>query len=238
MSRCVRASARCGSLAILVAGALLVALPARADTTTWNFDLTTQGQDVLWTTPTAVCTVADEYDTFYEVTLVEVTVSYMSITFGPFDITDQIPPDALTGSDTFPGPPPFTVHDDWVVYPEPPEPPGVEAHVFIGVNAGGYGQVAVTDVYLGTVEYDLGWPFGVVQVQIESIRVAGYVQVTPLLLGDLNGDDTVGLSDLAILLAHYGTPSGASYADGDLNGDGDVDLSDLATLLSNYGLSC
>ena len=55
---------------------------------------------------------------------------------------------------------------------------------------------------------------------------------------DLNGDRVVNLSDLAILLAHYGLASGASYADGDVNGDGKVDLSDLAALLARYGSTC
>lgn len=56
--------------------------------------------------------------------------------------------------------------------------------------------------------------------------------------GDVNGDQTVDLSDLAILLAHFGTPSGATLADGDLDGDGDVDLADLALHLANFGGSC
>ena len=46
------------------------------------------------------------------------------------------------------------------------------------------------------------------------------------------------LADLAQLLAHYGTTSGATYEDGDLDGDGDVDLGDLAALLAEYGSSC
>ncbi len=45
----------------------------------------------------------------------------------------------------------------------------------------------------------------------------------------------VDLSDLAQLLAHYGTTSGATYADGDIDEDGDVDLTDLAALLAMYG---
>jgi photosystem II stability/assembly factor-like uncharacterized protein len=53
--------------------------------------------------------------------------------------------------------------------------------------------------------------------------------------GDLDGDGDVDLSDLATLLAHYGTAAGATYEDGDLDGDGDVDLADLAALLSVYG---
>jgi hypothetical protein len=56
--------------------------------------------------------------------------------------------------------------------------------------------------------------------------------------GDLNYDGVVDLSDLAQLLAHYGTTGGAEYEDGDLDGDGDVDLADLAALLGVYGTTC
>jgi hypothetical protein len=63
------------------------------------------------------------------------------------------------------------------------------------------------------------------------------VWVTPVIPGDLDGDDDVDLTDLAVLLAHYGTDV-VPGEDGDLDGDGDVNLSDLAILLSNYGLSC
>jgi hypothetical protein len=56
--------------------------------------------------------------------------------------------------------------------------------------------------------------------------------------GDLDGDNDVDLADLAQLLGHYGTTSGAAYEDGDLDGDGDVDLSDLAALLGVYGTTC
>ena len=62
--------------------------------------------------------------------------------------------------------------------------------------------------------------------------------ITVRLLGDLDYDADVDLSDLAQLLGHYGMTSGATYEDGDLDGDEDVDLSDLASLLSVYGTSC
>ncbi|MCA9243457.1 MAG: hypothetical protein KDA32_05855 [Phycisphaerales bacterium] len=55
--------------------------------------------------------------------------------------------------------------------------------------------------------------------------------------GDLNGDNMVDLSDLASLLAHFGT-SGVSRADGDLDGNGTVDLADLAALLAHFGEVC
>lgn len=57
-------------------------------------------------------------------------------------------------------------------------------------------------------------------------------------LGDLDGDGLIGLSDLALFLSNFGTPSGATREQGDFDGDGDVDLTDLALLLSVFGTPC
>lgn len=56
--------------------------------------------------------------------------------------------------------------------------------------------------------------------------------------GDLDGDGSVGIGDLALLLSHFGTPGGAEPGDGDFDVDGDVDLSDLTVLLSVFGSLC
>jgi hypothetical protein len=56
--------------------------------------------------------------------------------------------------------------------------------------------------------------------------------------GDLDGNGSVDLADLAILLANYGATSGVGYRDGDLDEDGDIDLSDLSALLAVYGDTC
>lgn len=56
--------------------------------------------------------------------------------------------------------------------------------------------------------------------------------------GDLDGDLTVGISDLTTLLSNFGTPGGATMQEGDLDGDGDVDITDLAALLSVFGAVC
>jgi hypothetical protein len=71
---------------------------------------------------------------------------------------------------------------------------------------------------------------------IDDVEIWGAGDIEPI-PGDLDGDGDVDLEDLATLLAHYGTPSGATYEDGDLDGDGDVDLVDLSGLLANYGHS-
>ena len=68
-----------------------------------------------------------------------------------------------------------------------------------------------------------------------TVSDIGAVYFDQGIVGDLDGDGQVDLSDLAQLLAHYGTTSGALPEEGDLDGDGDVDLSDLAALLANYG---
>lgn len=57
-------------------------------------------------------------------------------------------------------------------------------------------------------------------------------------LGDVDTDGSAGLSDLSILLAHFGTGDGALYAEGDLDGDADVDLNDLSLLLTRFGRPC
>lgn len=52
--------------------------------------------------------------------------------------------------------------------------------------------------------------------------------------GDINGDDHVNISDLAILAGNWGKTS-MNYAQGDLNGDGKVNISDLSILADYYG---
>ncbi len=99
----------------------------------------------------------------------------------------------------------------------------------------GDGQLSLTDPYnVADSPIIITW-----QAEDECGNLSSDVTtITVLLLGDLDYDADVDLADLAQLLAHYGTTSGAVYEDGDLDDDGDVDLSDLAALLSVYGTSC
>lgn len=64
--------------------------------------------------------------------------------------------------------------------------------------------------------------------------VSDAVAVTAdVLVGDIDMNNVVDLSDLGILLAAFETND-----EGDLDGDGDTDLADLGALLANFGLSC
>ena len=52
--------------------------------------------------------------------------------------------------------------------------------------------------------------------------------------GDLDGNGTVNLTDLSILLSNWNR-TGASVSQGDLDGNGTVNLTDLSMLLTNWG---
>jgi hypothetical protein len=57
---------------------------------------------------------------------------------------------------------------------------------------------------------------------------------TPTKPGDLNGDLSINLSDLSILLANFGK-NNQTRSTGDITGDGMINLSDLSSLLANFG---
>lgn len=66
-------------------------------------------------------------------------------------------------------------------------------------------------------------------------QVSGSVDLTFFLLGDLNGDRSIGFDDLITLARHYGATD-ATYEMGDIDGDGTVGFNDLVLLARNYGL--
>ena len=56
------------------------------------------------------------------------------------------------------------------------------------------------------------------------------------LLGDLDGDDSVGITDLLILLSRWGPcPDPPDECPADLDLDGSVGVLDLLNLLANWG---
>lgn len=63
----------------------------------------------------------------------------------------------------------------------------------------------------------------------------GAWQIRGLIPGDVDGDGSVGLDDLALLLSDFGCATAGCEAD--VNGDGIVDISDLAVLLANFGFA-
>ncbi|MCH8316682.1 MAG: hypothetical protein IIA64_11980 [Planctomycetes bacterium] len=54
-------------------------------------------------------------------------------------------------------------------------------------------------------------------------------------LGDLDGDGSVGVKDLLLLLGNWGLCPPKGDCPADLNGDGSVGVADLLILLGNWG---
>jgi hypothetical protein len=71
--------------------------------------------------------------------------------------------------------------------------------------------------------------FGLVGILIWK----SFAAPNPNLPSDLNGDNTVNITDLSILLSDYGTTN----SNADINSDGAVNILDLSALLSHYGQS-
>jgi hypothetical protein len=65
------------------------------------------------------------------------------------------------------------------------------------------------------------------------ILIKSFAAPNPNLPGDLNGDNTVNIQDLSILLSNYNTANTSA----DINNDGTVNVLDLSILLSHYGQS-
>ena len=65
------------------------------------------------------------------------------------------------------------------------------------------------------------------------ILLRTFASPNPNLPGDLNGDNTVGITDLSILLSNYNTTNPTA----DINLDGTVNILDLSILLSHWGQS-
>ncbi|MEX0641179.1 MAG: lamin tail domain-containing protein, partial [Pirellulales bacterium] len=108
----------------------------------------------------------------------------------------------------------FSFEDDW--YPETDGP----GYSLVIVN-----PLGETDAW----DDRLGWR--------ASFEFNGSPGEKDLMQGDVNEDNRVDLTDLAILQMHFGTPSDATRSQGDLNRDGAVTRYDVAILARNYGRS-
>ncbi len=227
-------SKHCCAAAIVTLVALAFSTHIARAAETWPFDLSTTGNDAYWTSATAVDPTADAFEIQWEIALVEVTVRYLFFDY-TLDVTNQIPPEQRVGAQFVYGPPPVEAFNSDIVYPDPPQPPAVRAHVAIGLLADGHGYVYVTNVFLGTTQVEIP-PFGLVTVTIRRVRVAGTVWAAAIDLtpGDLNCDGAVNFDDIdPFVLALTGQAAyetafpNCRWHHGDINRDGAVNFDDI-----------
>jgi hypothetical protein len=110
----------------------------------------------------------------------------------------------------------------------------MSADMFMEINGKGRGHMTVTNVWLGTVIVDMGWPFGEQEVQLDRVYMDGAIDVTPITppcAEDVNGDAVVDVTDLLEVIANWGEPGGPS----DVTGDGTVNVSDLLAIVAAWG---
>ena len=228
-------------LAVVATAATLWLAPSSfADTENWDFDITTSGENVFYNSPTPVDPAALRYAATTEISLIEVNITFIG-TF-TIDVTDQLELDELTGVRVIDGPAPTTVFDEQVLYPEPPEDPGIAADITLELDADGFGSLSAVDITLDTVEVDIPG-FGLQNVAINSLRVAGNVIITPIPAGDTTLDGRVDLADLLQVIGNWGsscpTPDCPDTpCPGDANGDCVVNLADLLAVIGNWGTGC
>jgi len=183
-------------LCLFVFAAFAPTAAAALNPVAWQIDVSTTGQDVFWTSPTAVTPGLALYDWSYEITKVTARVTV----FGEQDITDQIG-DARMGGGTEPGVP-FVLLDEFVQE----DTSGSSANFRIEVDAGGFGKLSVTDVTLGSY-------FG---FRIERVDVEAAVSLLGIPHGDYDRDGDVDMDDYLVWKNDFGSTI-------NLNADGNRD---------------
>jgi hypothetical protein len=213
--------------------ALLSHQAVAGGTTSWNFDESTSGEDVFWTSPSPVADDAPRYAVGIEVSTVEVTVTFLGLPF-VYDATADLPPEQLGGSTIEIGPPPIVASTP-IVFPDPPEPTSIALTLtFETPNADGFGTFAITDITFGTVTVDIPI-FGTQTLPIDSIRAAGTLSLRPLgIPADVNDDGFVNFDDLLLVLAGWGACPANQACFSDASGDGMTGFDDLIIVLSNW----
>jgi hypothetical protein len=220
------------NITLLVATAL--ALPNFGGTTHWEFSENTTGNEIHWMSSTSVDPNADQYEYQYEITYVAVDVIFLGRVIGPNDVTDQLDPDLLLGTGVENGPAPILLMDESLEADADDDAEiDVAAHFYMHINGKGFGQVDVTDVFLGDVLVDTGWPFGWQNLEIDRIYMNGYINITPVSVvcpEDTNGDGMVNVTDILAAIGNWG-----GSGEGDVDGSGTVDVTDLLAIVGAWG---
>ena len=216
----------------LITVATLAVLSSATWAAAWEANLVTHGEDVFWTSPTAVEPTTPHYFLAAEIERVAVEFTYFGFPF-EYDVTNEIPPEYLSNQGLYDGPPPIVLIDEPLQYPEPPEPAGVAADLHVALAVDGYAEASATNVVLGTVTVEIPG-FGQHTVQIDGIQLTVNLSATPLPLGDVNCDGAVNFADIDPFVLALTDPLtyAQSYPEcdsllGDVNDDGALNFGDI-----------
>jgi hypothetical protein len=213
--------------------AMIVALPASAGTVHWTFSESTTGDDIHWMSSTTTDPQADQIDYVMDITYVGVDVWFLGILWHE-EVTSEIDPKLLHGEDIIDGPAPFIMLDESIEADADSDGTiDVIAHMLAQVNGKGHGQLDITNVYLGDVMVDTGFPFGWELLEIDRIYLDGQMDVTEIYLpcpADIDNDGAVDVTDILITIGNWG-----GSGEGDVDGDGIVSVSDILLIVGAWG---
>ena len=213
--------------------AMIVALPASAGTVHWSFSESTTGEDIHWLSKTTTDPQADQIDYVMDITYVGVDVWFLGVLWHE-DVTSEIDPKLLHGEDVVDGPAPFIMLDESIEADADSDGTiDVIAHMLAQVNGKGRGQLDITNVYLGDVWVDTGFPFGWELLEIDRIYMDGQMDVTEIYLpcpADIDNDGAVDVTDILITIGNWG-----GSGEGDVDGDGVVSVSDILLIVGAWG---
>jgi hypothetical protein len=204
------------------------------DFESWPWSMSTSGEDAYWESPGLIRTDAESYYVEQIAETAFVTIEYLGIEFGPVDASDQIPTEYYNA--IVDGPCPTTFATAWFVTPEPPAAVTISFDTTTDLYEDGLCSVLIHNITLGTADYDLGWPFGTVTVNLTHLEYEGVVNMTASgasCVGDLDGSGDVGANDLLAILADWGDCG--DTCTGDANGDGIADVEDLLLVIGAFG---
>ena len=211
------------------------------DSVNWDFSVTTVGENIYWQGSTPIANDGEYYEMLYTVNSATVYVSYAGFVFGPYDVTDMIPPDVIVTWQPSAGPAPLDFGWYEVVTPEDQDPPSLAYDWIVEIDSDGMVSWRGENAYLGQAEYDLGWPWGTVTVQVEEGTINANLEIYKVenpCYEDIDGSGTVDVSDLLILIGNWGTCGECvDEIPGDVTYDDIVDVTDLLMVVGAWG-SC
>lgn len=218
---------------VMIVGCALIEPP---DSGSWTFSSTSRGENFSWTSPAPIRADGGHYEMLFTVNSANVMVSYIGIPFGPIDVTDMIPADSLETWRSSSGPCPLDFGWIEVIFPEDQFPSSLSYDWIVEINGKGYVTYRMENVFTGQADYDLGWPWGTVTVNIESGTIIGLLNidlVTAPCYGDIDGDGVVDVVDLLEVIGNWGFCIGCPA---DTNQDDMVDVTDLLLIVGSCGL--
>ncbi|MGD9635824.1 MAG: hypothetical protein AB7G28_23550 [Pirellulales bacterium] len=181
-----------------------------ANPVSWKVALSTTGNDVFWTSPTAIDLGYPEYDWSFEITKLNANVFIL----GDRDLLSSL--ESTSGSGTS-GELPISLYDDLISEPIT----GSNAHIKIEVDSQGFGRGSGTDITLGSI---LGLP-------IRRVDFEATINVRGIPTGDYDRNGVVAAADYTLWESTLGSPT-ELRADGNHNGV--VDAADFTIWRDNY----